>query len=336
MKFKGKKANVKSVGFRILQEDDGLDGLRGKDGFKRSQVVSPLFGSDVKDTFVVNDIATSSNSVDVRKNYDYARKTKKISESELIEKYGTKYYEFQMITSDTRRAVYGDDITIGNNKNAAKKNFDEEKEFGFIKKADDILDNQPNVENDEIKSFDFDQFKEVTPNNSVDIDMSFGEFKPRYDSGERNTYSKPTNEENLGFLNPKTESAVKPAPSIPDYVNINSSHEVSDFNGPMPRENDNKPLKSSFDMPKIVSPYKDYKLPPFNIFKKGSASDTTMPEWLEEKKEIINQTLVDFGVPGEVIRSVKGPTFSRYEVSLQAGVPVKKVSNLYDNLQMNL
>ena len=61
-----------------------------------------------------------------------------------------------------------------------------------------------------------------------------------------------------------------------------------------------------------------------------------MPEWLEEKKEIINQTLVDFGVPGEVIRSVKGPTFSRYEVSLQAGVPVKKVSNLYDNLQMNL
>lgn len=81
---------------------------------------------------------------------------------------------------------------------------------------------------------------------------------------------------------------------------------------------------------------KEYELPPLAIFKHADVSEDEVPEWIIEKKEIINKLLQDFDIEGEVVNYVKGPAFTRYEIMLQSGVKVNKVSSLYDNFQMEL
>jgi DNA segregation ATPase FtsK/SpoIIIE, S-DNA-T family len=47
-------------------------------------------------------------------------------------------------------------------------------------------------------------------------------------------------------------------------------------------------------------------------------------------------TLEQFSIEGRVKGSKKGPTVTRYEIALEPGVNVKRVSGIQDNLMMNL
>ncbi|MGM9971892.1 MAG: DNA translocase FtsK [Anaeroplasmataceae bacterium] len=334
MKIK-KMQKINTVGFRIPQVEEDLDGLKyGKSNFKPSSAGSPLFGTNVKDTFLVNDIGEKVD-MDVRKNYDFARTEKKISKAELIEKYGTEFYEFQTITSEKRKKVYGSDITINNTKDENEEVKQEENiGFNFIKNAQDFIDGDS-----EDVSFDFDQFntfdEENEEDNETDLDLSFGTFKPKYES-ESVSYSKEDHTtvirtgRNNDFL--KKEEDVTPSPSYKEENVVRTT----DFNGVTPSFEHKTEESKVFELPKSVNPYRDYKLPPRDIFRKGSASDTELPQWVYDKEEIINQTLMDFGVEGTVEKRTKGPTFCRFEIALASGVPVKKIISLHDNLQMNL
>ncbi len=85
-----------------------------------------------------------------------------------------------------------------------------------------------------------------------------------------------------------------------------------------------------------ISKYDNYEVPYGNFFEKAIDREEELPQWLEEKKEVINQTLEAFKISGEVINYIKGPSFTLYEIALGSGVNVKKVSQIYENLQMNL
>lgn len=344
------KKRINTVGFRIPQIDEGIHDLKyGKSNFKKSEVGSPMFGSNVKDTFLINDISEQVN-IDVRKNYDFARDEKKITKAELIAKYGTEFYEFQTITSETRKKVYGDDITINNKVQKEEEKPEEVKlNFGFIKDANDFIDGNDDL--DEV-SFDFDQFNtgsndEEEESVEDDLDFSFGTFKPKYEPAESTRFAGESHttvvrsERSNGFNfkpvvedNPQEERPVINEPPRPIYNE--PIRETTDFNGRTPSFEYKSPDTKQVELPKSVNPYKDYILPSRNIFKKGPASDTTIPDWVYEKEEIINQTLADFDVLGTVTSRTKGPTFSRFEISLESGVPVKKINGLKDNLQMNL
>ncbi|MDE6013898.1 MAG: DNA translocase FtsK, partial [Anaeroplasmataceae bacterium] len=88
--------------------------------------------------------------------------------------------------------------------------------------------------------------------------------------------------------------------------------------------------------PKPVNRYAKYKIPYQELFPKSESSEDEIPAWLEEKKDIINQCLISFGIDGEVINYTKGPAFTRYEIMLAANVNVKKINGIYDNIQMAL
>ncbi|VEU80364.1 DNA translocase FtsK [Haploplasma axanthum] len=92
------------------------------------------------------------------------------------------------------------------------------------------------------------------------------------------------------------------------------------------------------EKPKVqkVGNNKKYVKPPVTMFKKMTRDQESKPAWLLEQIEIINATLTDFGIEATVIGSTKGPTVTRYEISLQPGVNVNRISNISDNLMMNL
>ena len=89
-------------------------------------------------------------------------------------------------------------------------------------------------------------------------------------------------------------------------------------------------------LPVVLNPYQDYKLPPLSLISCSDDANESDIDGLEESKEIINQTLASFDINGTVEHYVEGPTFTRYEISLEIGTNVKKILSIQDTLQMNL
>lgn len=56
----------------------------------------------------------------------------------------------------------------------------------------------------------------------------------------------------------------------------------------------------------------------------------------EQRREVLLQTLEDFGIGADIADVAYGPTFTRYEVALERGIKVSKIVSLADNLAMAL
>lgn len=82
--------------------------------------------------------------------------------------------------------------------------------------------------------------------------------------------------------------------------------------------------------------YENYQFPPLSFFKYSSTIDDDIPEWLIRRKDILNKTLSDFDIDGEVVNYTKGPAFTRYEILLAPGVKVAKVNNITDDIHKDL
>ena len=56
----------------------------------------------------------------------------------------------------------------------------------------------------------------------------------------------------------------------------------------------------------------------------------------EQRRNILLQTMEDFGIGADIADVAYGPTFTRYEVALERGIKVSKIVSLADNLAMAL
>ena len=79
-----------------------------------------------------------------------------------------------------------------------------------------------------------------------------------------------------------------------------------------------------------------YNRPPIELFKAYRQDPNAPQEDYEERSRVIERTLSEFGIDAQVVNYVHGPTVTRYELSLPAGVPVKKVPNHADDIAMRL
>lgn len=94
-----KKKNIRKIEFeeefQIPQISYTLEGLiKGRQKFKRSDIVSPIHGTHVVDKIHYLD---NSGKVDIDYGYDFIRDKKHISDEEQIKRHGTKYYEFSFV-----------------------------------------------------------------------------------------------------------------------------------------------------------------------------------------------------------------------------------------------
>lgn len=79
-----------------------------------------------------------------------------------------------------------------------------------------------------------------------------------------------------------------------------------------------------------------YNPPPIDLFKVYRQDPNAPHEDYEERSRIIERTLSEFGIDAQVVNYIHGPTVTRYELSLPAGVSVKKVPNHADDIAMRL
>ncbi|HGH0795451.1 DNA translocase FtsK [Staphylococcus pseudintermedius] len=58
--------------------------------------------------------------------------------------------------------------------------------------------------------------------------------------------------------------------------------------------------------------------------------------WIAEKKEELNNAFYYFNVPAEVVNVVEGPSVTRFELSVERGVKVSRITALQDDIKMAL
>ena len=59
-------------------------------------------------------------------------------------------------------------------------------------------------------------------------------------------------------------------------------------------------------------------------------------EWVENQRELLNETLHHFRVGAKVVKATQGPSVTQFEVQPEPGVKVNKITNLSDDIKLSL
>ena len=80
-----------------------------------------------------------------------------------------------------------------------------------------------------------------------------------------------------------------------------------------------------------------YRYPPITLLKQGSGGDTMQGQLeLDGNQNRLNDALRSFGVEAHIVNVTRGPSVTRYELELEQGVKLNKITNLSDDIALAL
>ena len=80
----------------------------------------------------------------------------------------------------------------------------------------------------------------------------------------------------------------------------------------------------------------DYTIPPLHLLKSGANNVVDGREEIAANRERLGATLKSFGVSAKITGAIRGPTVTRYDVELEAGVKLTKILNLSNDIALSL
>ena len=83
-------------------------------------------------------------------------------------------------------------------------------------------------------------------------------------------------------------------------------------------------------------PIPEYVFPPVDLLEPGTSRYSTSQEEIEKNAEMLRRVLRDFKINVNEITCSCGPTITRYEVKPEAGVRVRQIANLVDDISYGL
>ena len=101
---------------------------------------------------------------------------------------------------------------------------------------------------------------------------------------------------------------------------------------------DSKPIEK-FEVSKesMEATVSDYELPDVDLLKKGEKKSTKdISGELKENAKLLIDTLHSFNVDATITDISRGPTVTRYELKPAAGIRISKITNLADDIALNL
>ncbi len=88
--------------------------------------------------------------------------------------------------------------------------------------------------------------------------------------------------------------------------------------------------------PESSVPKEGYQLPPINLLAEAILNPKRSPAEMQKNIETLENTLEQFGIESTVVEVATGPSVTRYEIQLGAGVRVARITALADNIAMDL
>ena len=80
----------------------------------------------------------------------------------------------------------------------------------------------------------------------------------------------------------------------------------------------------------------EYTLPPIDLLRKGSAAAVDGRDEIALNRERLESSLKSFGVAANIVGATRGPTVTRYDLELESGVKLTKLTNLANDLALSL
>lgn len=107
-----------------------------------------------------------------------------------------------------------------------------------------------------------------------------------------------------------------------------------------PRPERRAPVIREAEIPKLDTqtpePKEGYALPAMNLLNEPAAKQKRSPEEMKKNIGTLEGTLEQFGIDANVVEVATGPTITRYEIQLGPGIRVNRITNLADNIAMDL
>ncbi len=108
-------------------------------------------------------------------------------------------------------------------------------------------------------------------------------------------------------------------------------------------EKEAPPVKEVKPMPKPdtfvranAAASESYRLPPMSLFTRPPEQKIDLSESIQRYIDTLNQTFTEFNIGARVHRHTQGPAVTRFEIILDSGVNVRKITQLEANLKMSL
>ncbi|MCX6983182.1 MAG: DNA translocase FtsK 4TM domain-containing protein [Lentisphaerae bacterium] len=139
------------------------------------------------------------------------------------------------------------------------------------------------------------------------LEKKYGEYKKKFENKEKEKEELP-----LAVKSEETDISKKQTPELSRKKPV--------------------PVKPS----RRADPMSQYALPPVTLLEKGKEVEGEAQNFIDASKKILQSTLDSFGIQGKVISYVSGPRVTRYEISLDPGVKVERISSLSNNFAMDL
>ncbi len=79
-----------------------------------------------------------------------------------------------------------------------------------------------------------------------------------------------------------------------------------------------------------------YRYPPVSLLNEGSGMAAAAAGELQTNQQRLQDALVSFGVDAHIVNVTRGPSVTRYELELEQGVKLNKITNLSDDIALAL
>lgn len=80
----------------------------------------------------------------------------------------------------------------------------------------------------------------------------------------------------------------------------------------------------------------DYEKPPIYLLKKGHGVSANSDEELRLNRERLTRTINSFGVNAKIVGCTRGPTVTRFDLALEQGVKLNRLTNLSEDIALSL
>lgn len=80
----------------------------------------------------------------------------------------------------------------------------------------------------------------------------------------------------------------------------------------------------------------EYVYPPVDLLRRGAAPSADGRDEIKLNRDRLETTLKSFGVAANIVSVTRGPTVTRYDLELDAGVKLTKITNLANDLALSL
>lgn len=317
-----KRTAKKILGLRNYDDEENAD-VEPEEFTSFKQKVKP--GSNNKPSFIYhgdeNELdetpIVKTATIDDKKTKEENDKKRRMTEFLSASK--GKFTPLDSTPEPTKNDLYDDNFSL--------KSYEKNKDK-YIKQNEEFDKRYANLKNDEdeFNSISLDDYVFGTPKAK---EQPFVETKPNEVKPKREFYnqvsmdttkSTPNNYEQKHDFGFENNSFSKPATS--------QSYNSNNLSSPKTEQKEEKP--------KVFPKPRKYVAPSTDLLKYYPNDDGDSEEEQKQKAKMLETTLESFKIPAKVSLITKGPAFTRYELQMPMGIPVKRVLGFTDDITMSL